>query len=128
MSDTLDMAIVRARATPQKPYGTYYQRLRCPTCMARLPSGEGSSRGTPRAYICNNCFQVIDWSDRDPARWGSPPLGYREMPKGEDYLRETANCINTNCKYHNTDYDQYCQGELSNGEPAIIRCKEFMPG
>lgn len=47
------------KATPKKPIGRHTD-YKCPVCGRRVRSGLGSS-SRQRDYVCQRCFQVLDW-------------------------------------------------------------------
>ena len=57
------LQIYRDLFTPQKPTGEY-TNCRCPRCGRRVRSGLGSSSRT-RDKRCQDCGQVIDWTEID---------------------------------------------------------------
>ncbi len=50
-----------SRFIPKKPNGNHYQSMTCPTCGARIRSGQGSSSRV-RDDRCRKCGQLIDWN------------------------------------------------------------------
>ena len=63
VGETLDrVEEMVCRFIPREPNGNHYQSMTCPTCGARIRSGQGSSSRV-RDERCRRCGQAIFWDD-----------------------------------------------------------------